>query len=463
MANGNLISGAYAAAGGNIAGYGLGAAAGLMSISDSTAKAISAVVQERNARFQKFADWELGRKEGNIPHHEYEKLRKRLNRRRNQFIWAGKKDREMLMRELQTEKVESDKYNELKKQLANLAKNSETGLSENWMGSDQGESYLNALEGGPTWNEETEEYEYEVLDDDGNKVMISTVDMAAKLKENQRDGATQNLVSTLANGSANGADASLPNDNGIFQYDQNYRNIESQVVGKGNYKSMVNDADILIPGRTFKTDLIEMISNNTYEELGINERNIKDPTPDTPITIEDAAIIADELLKNERLGKKYLTTYVTNHLERNWIDDNYNAGNNENVTNSINQNSQHRPTTTGEPNNEGVYEIPGDKTWDYKMIEGKWHTRKKNTDGNWIDLTKDEKYKSAIEKLDGYFPDAANQETTSSANSIWTDENSDVDLDNLSASQMAGLAEIAEQMGITVEELIEGAKKNKNK
>ena len=445
MANGNLISGAYAAAGGGISGYGLGAAAGWANMSAATAKTLSTIIQKRHDRFEKFADWELGRKKGNIPNHEYEALVKRLKKRRNKFIWAGKKDREMLMRELQVEKTENDKKNSLKNQLAKYIKDNKNGLSSNWMGSDIGQSYLDALESAPVYNEETEEYEYEVLNEDGEMVMISTVDMAAKLKENLKDGATQSLINTLANGSANGADTSLPNDNGIFQYDQNYRNISSQVVGKGNYKSMVNDADILIEGRVFKDDLVEMIMSNTYGELGIDEKLIKDPSPnDNTITADDAILIADELLKNERLGKKYLSTYVTNHLERNWIDDNYNAGNSSNVSDTQSQNSQHKPTGNNEVDNEGVYEIPGDKTWDYKMINGKWHTRKKNSDGNWIDLTQDEKFKSSVNKLNKYFPNAGESSSESSSGFDLGDGKS------LNDMQMKALANV---MGITVAEL----------
>ena len=449
MANGNLISGAYAAAGGGIDGYGLAQSAGWQSIGNVAAKAVSKVVQERNARFQKFADWELGRKEGNVSNIEYEKLVKRLNKRKNQFIWAGKKDREMLMRELQVEKIENDKKNSLKKELAKYIKDQKNGLSNNWTSSDIGESYLNALEGAPVYNEETEEYEYEVLNEDGEMVAISTIDMAAKLKENLKDGATQDLINTLANGSANGADASLPNDNGIFQYDQNYRNIQNQVVGKGNYKSMVSDPDILIEGRVFKDDLVEMISNNTYGDLGINKRKVErfDPTPETSITPEDAMVIAEELLKNERLGKKYLTTYVTNHLEKNWISDNTNAGNNTNTNNSNLQSSQHKPT--GEPSNEGVYEIPGDENWDYKMIDGKWHTRKKNDDGDWTDLTQDEKYKSSIDKLNKYFPDAGE---SSSAFEFG-------DGKSLNNVQLKALARI---MNISVPVLLKELKERKN-
>ena len=457
MANGNLISGAYAAAGGGISGYGLGAAAGWMGISDAASKAVSNVVQKRHERFQKFADWELGRKEGTMSTPEFEKLRERLNKRRNQFIWAGKKDREMLMRELQVEKTENDKKNSLKKELAKYIKNQKNGLSDKWMTSDVGESYLNALENPPIFNEDTQEYEYEVLDENGDNVKISTVDMISELKKNLKDGGTQDLINTLVNGSANGADASLPNDNGIFQYDKNYRNVLNQVVGKGNYKSMVNDPDILIDGRVFKEDLAEMISNNTYEELGIKGGKIKrfDPTPKTPVTPEDAMVIAEELLKNERLGKKYLATYVTNHLERNWISDNTNAGNPKNTRNTIIQSSQYKPT--GEPSDEGVYEIPGDENWDYKMIDGRWHTRKKNDDGDWTDLTQDEKYKSSIDKLNKYFPDANKP-------SSYVDMNEFKGFDlgdgkSLSNTQLKALANL---MNISVPMLLKELKERKN-
>ena len=404
MANGNLISGAYAAAGGGIAGYGLAAARGLTGISEISSTVIGNLVQKRFKRFQKFADWELGRKEGTMTTPDYKRLEKDLRIRRDKFIWSGKKDREMLMRELHTEKSEKDKSDELKKQLAKYVNDNKSGLSNNWMASDQGESVLTALEGAPVYNEETDEWEYEILGDDGESTMMSSIDIAAMLKENLKDGGTQDLINTIVNSSANSADGSLPNDNGIFQYDQNYRNVKNQVVGRGNYKSMVNDPDILVDGRIFKEDLIEMIMDNTYGDLGIRDQKItrldKKFGKEDGVTEGDAMIIAEKLLEDERLGKKYLTTYVTNHLERNWISDNTNAGNGTNVDDNDRQNSQYKPG----PNNEGVYEIPGDKTWDYKLVDGKWMTRKKESEGNWIDISKNEK---AVSKLKEQFPNAS--------------------------------------------------------
>ena len=37
---------------------------------------------------------------------------------------------------------------------------------------------------------------------------------------------------------------------------------------------MVNDPDILIEGRVFKDDLVEMIMTNSYGDLGIKDQKI---------------------------------------------------------------------------------------------------------------------------------------------------------------------------------------------
>ena len=126
-----------------------------------------------------------------------------------------------------------------------------------------------------------------------------------------------------------------------------------------------------------------MLSNNTYESLGIKDRKVKrfDPTPDTPVTPEDAMVIADNLLKNERLTKKYLTTYFTNYAEQNWIQAAKNRkGNDE------------QPAQQGGGNEveEGVI-TDHDSMYDYKVVNGKWYTKNKNSDGGWININDDSK------------------------------------------------------------------------
>ena len=86
---------------------------------------------------------------------------------------------------------------------------------------------------------------------------------------------------------------------------------------------------------------------NSYGDLGIKDQKItrldKRFGSEDGITQNDAEVIADKLLENEYMSKKYLTTYVTNYLEKNWISENKNVGNNNNIVNSNNQSSELKP------------------------------------------------------------------------------------------------------------------------
>jgi len=52
-----------------------------------------------------------------------------------------------------------------------------------------------------------------------------------------------------------------------------------------------------------------------------------------------------------------------------------------------------------------IFNVPGDKNWEYSLIKGKWYAKKIGTD-NWIRLSDNIKYGSAVEKLDKQFPNA---------------------------------------------------------
>ena len=350
MADQSLIRGAYEAAGGGIPNYNLAKSKALKDIGDAGAKLASKFgeqVQKRQKEFDEFAEWELSRVEGTMTTPEYKREEKRLKKMRQKYIISGKTEREMLLRELDQNSTQQQMSDELKKKIAKLAKDDKSGLSKNFTGSPTGESLIKGMLGAPTTNEETGEDEWEIINSDGEKEMMSAKKIWTMLDENTRDGSTQDLISNLASSSADAADMSLANDNGIFNYDQNYRNIKNQVVERGNFKSMVNDPDVLIEGRVFKDDLVEMIMTNSYGDLGIKDQKItrldKRFGSEDGITQNDAKVIADKLLENEYMSKKYLTTYITNYLEKNWISENKNVGNNKNIANSNNQISELKP------------------------------------------------------------------------------------------------------------------------
>ena len=160
-----------------------------------------------------------------------------------------------------------------------------------------------------------------------------------------------------------------------------------------------------------------MLSNNTYESLGIKERKVNrlDPTPDTPVTPEDAMVITEELLKNERLTKRYLTTYFTNYAEQNWIQ----------AAKSRQGNDDQPPQQgSGNEEEEGVI-TDHDSVYDYKVVDGKWYTKNKNSDGDWININDDKRYAVSIEKLNAKYPDAGggSASTGSEESTHWTPEN----------------------------------------
>ena len=59
-----------------------------------------------------------------------------------------------------------------------------------------------------------------------------------------------------------------------------------------------------------------------------------------------------------------------------------------------------------------------DRTWDYKVVNGLWFTRRKANapDGPWLDISSDAKYKSSIDKLNTKYPTAIADEAKSKVN-----------------------------------------------
>ena len=78
-----------------------------------------------------------------------------------------------------------------------------------------------------------------------------------------------------------------------------------------------------------------------------------------------------------------------------------------NNPNNQSNNSSNNPVSISKKNtetNDGIYD-DHDDAWDYKVIDGIWYTRKKNTTGEWISL---EANKEATDKLNTAYPDALN-------------------------------------------------------
>ena len=164
---------------------------------------------------------------------------------------------------------------------------------------------------------------------------------------------------------------------------------------------------------------------------------------------------------NERLTKKYLTTYFTNYAEQNWIQAaKSRKGNNENPA---------QQGGGGEPE-DGVI-TDHDTQWDYKVVNGKWFTKNKNSGGNWIDISNNAE---ATNKLNNKYPDAGGSgmnpqetkvlEAVASASGLTVAELQEGKLKKgeLSTKKLKALSE---SLGLTVKEiqdLIEKSGTNEN-
>mgnify|MGYP003113865994 CR=1 FL=1 len=482
QADSTLTSGAYAAAGGNIENYGLAAAKGLTDIAKDTTDQLTPVLKERRDRFEKFADHELARQPGTLSDADYKNLEKDLNRRRRRFVWLGKKDRQMLMRELEVEEQEQLKLDNVKQNIAKKTKKNGKGINDNYVNG-EGTEVIDELENGVETNGDgqkgvyvnkkkpcdgtfgdcfkknrdmnieqhgmdfdkwtnflwagsrsdsddgvvTEYHPYQQDDLDGKthtsaatlgnsqayKGQWKSLDQVNKdIDENSYDQVSNDVITTAVDNSMQESQSVMPGENGVFNYDFEERKYKN-IVNKGNVASLTTQEHI--PGRIFKDDLVEMLSNNTYESLGIKNRKVKrfDPTPDTPVTPEDAMVIADNLLKNERLTKKYLTTYFTNYAEQNWIQ----------AAKNRKGNDKQPPQQGGGGEPEDGVITDHDSMYDYKVVDGKWYTKNKNSDGNWININDDSKYAVSIEKLNAKYPDAGG--TTAATKPSAVDENGD--------------------------------------
>lgn len=108
-----------------------------------------------------------------------------------------------------------------------------------------------------------------------------------------------------------------PGDDPTFNYQKEYNNIKNKIVETGDLKSLTIDK--IFPNRTFKDDLISAIKQGTYKEMGIDNDQVQDPTPDDgKITEEDAKIISNTIIQNEDMLKEYLAEYYTKALEQNY-------------------------------------------------------------------------------------------------------------------------------------------------
>ena len=106
-------------------------------------------------------------------------------------------------------------------------------------------------------------------------------------------------------------------EGGDFDYAKQQNKI-NQIINNPEASLYSLSSHKLINGNSFRDHMIDALSKGTYEDLGIspNEAKELDPTPNTPITSDDASKITQTLISNEDdMLKDYLVKYYTDVLQ----------------------------------------------------------------------------------------------------------------------------------------------------
>ena len=311
----NLSYTAYLAAGGNNPNRRGAKSRVLRNISKNLMGHVSSTLQNRRNEFDKFANDELSRN-ATLNDEEFEALERDLKRRRKSYIWGNKKDKQMLMRGITEDANQMGQLDAVRKKLSQANNDDKTGIKNNnkFKESNTCQSMIRAMRMPPI--KKDKKMGYMIEDFDGKTKFMTHDDISKIIDDQSVDGTSKDTLDEVVRTKIAESKSILPNQNGEFNYDMNAMNIRNSIINNGNIRSLIMDEHI--PGRNFYDDLQEMLVTNTYGNLGIRSSDVNDPTPNTPITPEDANLIADEMLKDESLTKEYLTTYYTNYVEQNW-------------------------------------------------------------------------------------------------------------------------------------------------
>ena len=233
------------------------------------------------------------------------------------------------------------------------------------------------------WNDDTGQYGYMITDPETqekrwmSRTEIKEIQEYQSIDTNTRSAMGEIALKISELGKAN---SKLDNPEN-FDYNTWENNIRTNVVEEGNLRSMKYDKGTLVNGRVFYDDLQAAIMNETYGTLGIADWLIAGIDPNTDnkefeISKEDAEVIASRLLEDDDLSKIYCTAYATRHLEKQWGGD----------TKVESSGGSYVKPGGGIVDEDHVF-TDHDADYDYKMVNGKWHTRKKDSSGQWIDIS----------------------------------------------------------------------------
>lgn len=254
----------------------------------------------RNAKYDAYSESVLDNSD--LVGEQYEALYDELALGKEDFANADKKSRDLQIRDL---KAMAGDYADYKALREDVAINKDD-LSPAFTNSPEGEMYLDILKGdGKNLVKKNGRIGIEVEGEwksissikqslDGNKIDTASIDQLEAFR-----------IKTQA-------------DDDDFDFNKTRTTLMNSMVSKGKYKSLINDE--IIPGRIFRNDLIESLTDKSYSDLGITEEDlleVEGVNISDGIDAEEAETIATHLEQDEIEMKEVLADYYTTYVGNN--------------------------------------------------------------------------------------------------------------------------------------------------
>tara|TARA_R100001377_G_C3194165_1_gene111865 strand:- start:262 stop:1371 length:1110 start_codon:yes stop_codon:yes gene_type:complete len=262
--------------------------------------AVKAKHTVRNAKYDAYSESVLDNSD--LVGEQYEALYDELALGKEDFANADKKSRDLQVRDL---KAMAGDYADYKALREDVAINKDD-LSPAFTNSPEGEMYLDILKGdGKNLVKKNGRIGIEVEGEwksissikqslDGNKIDTASIDQLEAFR-----------IKTQA-------------DDDDFDFNKTRTTLMNSMVSKGKYKSLINDE--IIPGRVFRNDLVESLTNKSYSDLGITEEDLLEVEGvdiSDGIDAEEAETIATHLEQDEIEMKEVLADYYTTYVGNN--------------------------------------------------------------------------------------------------------------------------------------------------
>ncbi len=410
----NLMKGAYMAAGGHIPGYGLQQRSNLMNFAQGLFDTVAPVIQHRANIFDTWAAEELANVEP-MKAEEYKRLQDGYQEKRKRFLLGGPAEQGMMMSEMYRDKQDFDAMKNIRRKVANQGQNKISGYGDNirFKGGPELESLVKSMNGAPKRNE-AGQLGYMMWDrEQGQNVFKTFTEINKWLDDWSRDPKTAAAIESYLKETGEQS-MSLPFGNSVYDWQGAYRDVYQRIVKHGDLVTL-NEYENA-PGRVFRDDFIAMCQNLKYEDLGVETgqpttgdflalgdgdrdrlRGIidkLDPTADGKVSEDDAIAIYNAMVEHQGLNQEYLSAYITNLGEEQWL---YARNFRADAPQEVNS-----PAVWA---GEGEYDdlgAPGKYKYRVNPKTGNWETFS-NEKEQWVDLSDNER---AVNKLNEWYPKA---------------------------------------------------------